>query len=115
MIRKIGIGISFLLIFVANLKAQNSQITGLTLDNCIAIALDNNLDLKSTKLTAKTSEVNYNQSRSDMIPSLNANFNLGLNNGRSIDPFTNGFIDQELTFSYAGLSLMRRFLMVLGL
>jgi len=105
MSRKIGIVISFLLIFVANLKAQNSQITGLTLDSCIAIALDNNLDLKSTKLTAKTSEVNYNQSRSDMIPSLNANFNLGLNNGRSIDPFTNGFIDQELTFSNAGLSL----------
>jgi len=105
MSRKTGIVISFLLIFVANLKAQNSQITGLTLESCIAIALDNNLDLKSTKLTAKTSEVNYNQSRSDMIPSLNANFNLGLNNGRSIDPFTNGFIDQELTFSNAGLSL----------
>ncbi len=103
--RKIGIVISFLLILVANLKAQNNQITGLTLDECIAIALDNNLDLKSTKLSAKTSEVNYNQSRSDMIPSLNANFNLGLNNGRSIDPFTNGFIDQELTFSNAGLTL----------
>ncbi len=105
MSRKIGILISFLLILVANLKAQNSQITGLTLDDCIAIALDNNLDLKSTELSAKTSEVNYNQSRSDMIPSLNANFNIGLNNGRSIDPFTNGFIDQELTFSNAGLSL----------
>ncbi len=104
MSRKIGIVIGFLLILVANLKAQNSQITALTLDNCIAIALDNNLDLKSTILSAKTSEVNYNQSRSDIIPSLNANFNLGLNNGRSIDPFTNGFIDQELTFSNAGLS-----------
>ena len=39
-----------------------------------------------------------------MIPSLNANFNLGLNNGRSIDPFTNDFINQELTFSNAGLN-----------
>jgi outer membrane protein len=105
MSRKIGIVISFLLILVANLKAQNNQIIGLTLDECIAIALDKNLDLKSIKLSAKTSEVYYNQSRSDMIPSLNANFNLGLNNGRSIDPFTNGFIDQELTFSNAGLSL----------
>jgi outer membrane protein len=105
MSRKIGIAISFLLILVASLKAQNNQIIGLTLDECIAIALDKNLDLKSIKLSAKTSEVYYNQSRSDMIPSLNANFNLGLNNGRSIDPFTNGFIDQELTFSNAGLSL----------
>ena len=33
------------------------------------------------------------------------NYNLGINNGRSIDPFTNSYINQELTFSNAGLSL----------
>jgi outer membrane protein len=40
-----------------------------------------------------------------MLPSLNMNYNLGINNGRSIDPFTNSFVSQGLTFSNAGLSL----------
>src|SRR5690606_32718449 len=35
---------------------------------------------------------------------LNGNYNLGINNGRSIDPFTNAYINQQLTFSNAGLS-----------
>jgi outer membrane protein len=39
------------------------------------------------------------------LPNLNGNYNFGLNNGRSIDPFTNTFIEEQLTFSSAGLSL----------
>jgi len=32
-------------------------------------------------------------------------YNLGSNNGRNIDPFTNGFINEQLTFSNLGLTL----------
>ena len=85
--------------------AQNQQKEIYTLDNCIEIAITNNLDLKGSTLSAETSTVNYNQSRSNILPSLNANYNIGVNNGRSIDPFTNDYINQELTFSNAGLSL----------
>ena len=49
--------------------------------------------------------MNYQQSKADFLPSINGNFNLGVNDGRSIDPFTNDFITQELTFSNSGLSL----------
>ena len=76
-----------------------------TLDNCIDIAITNNLDLKSTELFAESSTINYKQSRSNILPNINANYNLGVNNGRSIDPFTNDYINEELTFSNAGLSL----------
>jgi outer membrane protein len=76
-----------------------------TLDDCIDIALINNLDLKSSELSAETSTVNYKQSRSNILPSINADYNLGVNNGRSIDPFTNDYINEELTFSNAGLRL----------
>lgn len=102
--KNIVLTIGFLTILSLGLSAQSSKISNFTLDDCIAIALENNLDLKSAELSAKTSEVYYNQSRSEMIPSLNASFNLGLNNGRSIDPFTNDFINQELTYSNAGLN-----------
>jgi outer membrane protein len=85
--------------------SQSQTNRSYTLDECISIALENNLDLKSTNLTANSAKVNYQRSKADMLPSINGNFNLGVNDGRSIDPFTNDFINQELTFSNAGLSL----------
>ncbi len=76
-----------------------------SLDECISIALENNLDLKSANLRANSAKVNHQQSKANFLPSINGNFNLGVNDGRSIDPFTNDFINQELTFSNMGLSL----------
>ncbi len=76
-----------------------------TLKDCITIALENNLDVKSSTLNAKTAKINYKQSKTNILPTLNGNYNIGVNNGRSIDPFTNDFINQELTFSNAQLNL----------
>tara|TARA_R110002050_G_scaffold276690_1_gene421984 strand:- start:23524 stop:24906 length:1383 start_codon:yes stop_codon:yes gene_type:complete len=85
--------------------AQNEANKIYSLEDCISIALENNINLKSTNLLANTAKVNYQQSKADMLPSVNGSFNLGVNDGRSIDPFTNDFINQELTFSNLGLSL----------
>ncbi|MAB48963.1 MAG: transporter [Flavobacteriaceae bacterium] len=76
-----------------------------SLDECISIALENNLDLKSSELSVNSAKINHQQSKANLLPSINGNFNLGVNDGRSIDPFTNDFINQELTFSNMGLSL----------
>ena len=97
----------FAFIFMMGLGAnsQNSTVKSYTLEECITIALENNLDLKSTTLRANSAKINYRQSIGNMTPSVNGNFNLGVNDGRSIDPFTNDFITQELTFSNLGLSL----------
>jgi len=85
--------------------AQNKAEVSYTLEQCISIALENNLDLKSTNLQANSAKVNYQQSKANLLPSINGDFNLGVNDGRSINPFTNGYINQELTFSNLGLSL----------
>ena len=76
-----------------------------SLDECISIALQNNLDLKSANLRASSAKINHQQAKADLLPSVNGNFNLGVNDGRSIDPFTNDFITQELTFSNMVLNL----------
>ncbi|MBX2828143.1 MAG: TolC family protein [Flavobacteriaceae bacterium] len=76
-----------------------------SLEDCIAIALQNNLDLKSANLRANSAKINHQQAKADLLPTVNGNFNLGVNDGRSIDPFTNDFITQELTFSNMGLNL----------
>ncbi len=78
---------------------------GYTLEECISIALKNNLNLKSSKIREKSANINFKQSKANLLPSVNGNYNLGVNNGRSIDPFTNDFINQRLTFSNANLNL----------
>lgn len=99
--------IIYLIIIIVSLKGytQNQLDQSYSLEACISIALENNLDLKSTHLNENSANVNYQQSKANLLPSINGNFNLGVNNGRSIDPFTNDFINQELTFSNLGLSL----------
>ena len=101
--RHIVFAIIFLMGWAA--YAQNQTQESYSLEECIAIALENNLDLKSANLRANSAKVNHQQSKGNLLPSINGSFNLGVNDGRSIDPFTNDFINQELTFSNMGLSL----------
>jgi len=76
-----------------------------TLNECIAIAMKNNLELKSSVLSANTTKINFQQSKANILPSLSGSYNIGVNSGRSINPFTNDFVNQELTFSNARLNL----------
>jgi len=87
-----------------NMFSQNNTTT-YNLQECIDIALKNNLDLKSAELRAEISDINFKQSKNALLPTLNANYNIGKTSGRSIDPFTNSYINEELTFSNAGLRL----------
>lgn len=82
-----------------------SSIPTYNLQECIDLALLNNLDLKSAELRAETANINFKQSKNALLPRLNGNYNIGKTNGRSIDPFTNSYINEELTFSNAGLNL----------
>lgn len=93
----------FFLIFSSAFSQQDTL--SLSLEECLRIALEQNLDLKRAGLRAETSEVNFKQTRANLLPNLNGRFNAGINNGRSIDPFTNAYIDEQLSFANAGLSL----------
>lgn len=104
MFMKTIVYVGFCLIF-SSVVAQSGSVNAFTLNECIKVALENNLDLKSSALNANTATINFSQSKTNILPTLNSNYNLGINNGRSIDPFTNDFIDQKLTFSTAALSL----------
>lgn len=95
----------FLLILPLSIFAQESERTVRTLEECIDLALKNNLDLKQSLLNEKTSNINFRQNKNALLPTINGNYNLGISNGRSIDPFTNAFVNERLTFSNAGLGL----------
>ncbi|WP_421868923.1 TolC family protein [Marinoscillum sp.] len=78
--------------------AQDS-LNVLDLQQCIDIAIENNLSVRRSNLQKERARVTYNQSRAEMLPSLNVGGNYGYNWGRSIDPTSNDFITQQINFS----------------
>lgn len=90
------------LIFFLSVTAVAQE---LSLQDCIDLALQKNIALKRSELEKRSARINLKSSRSEILPQLNGNYNLGMNNGRSIDPYTNDYIDQQLEFSNAGVSL----------
>ncbi len=79
--------------------------TVLTLKQAIETGLKNNLDVNQSEILMEKSNVNFRQSRAMMLPDLNALANHGTNQGRSINPFTNAFIDQNVDYaSYSASS-----------
>lgn len=78
-------------------QAQNPQ--RLTIQECLNIALENNLDIRIAKLDLVGNEINLKQTSLSRLPSLNLGWNYGRNWGRSIDPTSNQFISQQINFS----------------
>jgi len=81
----------FLLVLLNNSVAQEY----LTLEECIAIAQENSLEIKKTILSEKSAEISLKQAKQQMLPSLNASSSLSYNVGRRIDPTTNSYLSQS--------------------
>lgn len=97
--------IIILLFITTSLAAQNTEKKGLSLEECIQLALDNNITLKRSNLQSETEELNFRGTKSQVLPTLNGNYTYAINKGRSIDPYSNDVIDQQFNFSNAGLGL----------
>ncbi|MEM9895346.1 MAG: TolC family protein [Bacteroidota bacterium] len=80
------------------------EIRTLSLSECIEIAIDNNLNVKSSKLSLETARVNRTQANAQRYPRLNASGSYGFNWGRSIDPNTNLFVNQRINFNSVGMN-----------
>ena len=66
-----------------------------TMDECVAYALEHNLQLKDFKYTSDAGREDYRQSIRNLLPEINANTSYTINFGRSTDPFTNDVVTNE--------------------
>ena len=82
----------------------SQQAATYTLQQCVDAALKNNLVVQQAELQAKRDEINFKQAKYDMLPDLNGSVYHGINRGRSIDPFSNSYIDQQITTANYGLN-----------
>jgi outer membrane protein len=84
--------------------AQTDTAGQKTLQQCVEIAFKNNLELKQTEIQAATSKVDYKQAKNNLLPFFNGSVEHGLNQGRSIDPFTNSYLNQNINYANYGLN-----------
>ena len=84
---------SFLMLFLGHFASSQEVSRQLNLQECIDIALENNLTVKRSALNAELSKISVQESQASRLPNLNLSTNYGNNWGRSIDPTTNSFID----------------------
>lgn len=74
----------------------------LSLEECIEIAVENNLAVQRSNLNLESAQVALMQAQAQRYPTINLNGNAGYNWGRGIDPTTNQFIDQRISFNGIG-------------
>lgn len=67
------------------------------LQQCIDIAIKNNLTVKRSELDMERSRIYWQQQRAYLLPTLGGTVNHGISTGRSIDPFTNSYLNQQIT------------------
>ncbi len=84
-----------------------------TLDQCVAHALEHNLQIKNTVLDRESDQESYRQAIRDLLPSVSASTDYTIRYGRSADPNTNDYVNTDFysnNYSLGGsLDLFRGF------
>ena len=81
-------------------KAQSK----LTLRQAIEMGIANNIDVNKADLASQQAHITMQQSKLSMLPNVNASANYGINSGRTNDPTTNAFVNQNINSSNYGVS-----------
>ncbi len=76
----------------------------LNLQQSVEIGIANNPTVKQAEFAVDIAGVSLNQAKGNLIPQLGGNINHYLNQGRSINPVNNGYINQALTTANYSLS-----------
>jgi outer membrane protein len=99
-----GIIISLIILKGYNSYGQQPADTVFSLQQCVDVALANNELIKQAELNTETDYITLKQARDNRLPLVGANLNQGINQGRSIDPFTNAYINQNVNYGNYSLS-----------
>lgn len=84
------------------LWGQGGCQTRFSLNQCIEYAYKQNFEVKLKELRLKQSENTLQQSQKAIYPNLSGSFSQGINSGRSIDPFTNDFVQRTISSNSFG-------------
>ena len=74
----------------------------LTLAECVELLSKNNLTYRAGNLQAEAAQAQLRQTKSQIFPQINIGANHSLNLGRSIDQYTNAYIDELYNYNSIG-------------
>src|ERR1700759_836511 len=87
--------LSFFYLIDLNAQTADSSSAKYTLQQCIETALKNNADVQHSAITSQTQRANWQGAKGYMIPTLNGDISRGFTQGRSINPYTNTYANQN--------------------
>lgn len=93
--------LSFILLCANSAFAQQQKYT---LQQCIEYAWSNNLDIKQSMLSNESSKLDVTQSKANLLPTLSASAGQNYQFGRTVDRFTNTFVNQTIRSNNIGLN-----------
>jgi len=67
-----------------------------SLEKCVNYAIEHNIQVKQKMVQTESSKYTLQQSKAGLLPSVNASAQDGWQHGRSIDPYTNAFTDENV-------------------
>jgi outer membrane protein len=105
--KKIFLSISVIFFCLATMAQADSTArsqNALTLQQCVETALANNLDVLQSQLQMESSKIDKNQAKLNLLPSLNASAGQTWSQGRSIDPYSNQPVTQNVSSSNYGIN-----------
>src|SRR5882757_8396088 len=83
------------LVGIVVLTANAQDVKKLTLQECVKIALDNNLRVKRGAYNVENFEIALLQSKMAFLPSLNFGSSFGRNFGRALNPVDNNYVNKN--------------------
>jgi Outer membrane protein len=105
--KRTSLTISFVfccLLLAAQIDTSNLAGNRLSLRQCIETGLKNNLDVLESQLTMQSDKINFNQAKLNLLPDLNGSASQTFSQGRSIDPYSNTPVTQNVSSSNFSLS-----------
>ena len=91
-----------LLLFLCLLPGLSQAQKVLTLAECVDLLSKNNLTYRAGNLQAEAAQAQLRQTKSQIFPQINIGANHSLNLGRSIDQYTNAYIDELYNYNSIG-------------
>lgn len=95
--------ITFTILLAAIIGLPLRAQTVLTLEDCIEIALENNLDIKRSRNNALSAKAGYTQSKMQFLPSLSASASHNWNEGLQFDQTVGGLVNTTALSGSGGL------------
>jgi outer membrane protein len=103
-VKNINLTVAFSVLFIANfISAQEQQGIPMTLSQALSKALVQNLDLREYANQLKSGNINYSQSKGNMLPDLSASVSVSRRYNREYDQYTGRTTGNESQGVSAGI------------